>query len=486
MSHFLHRLLRVLADGGAATAFTGPSGRTTYAEARALLLRLHHKLAGVGTGDTVAVLGSNRPETLLAQLAAHLRGASVLLVPASANAADRAAVLRAAGVTALVVEPGQAAPPGPHRMLPLAPSAPGAEDETTVDVPPSVHTVFGSGGTTGPPKLISHRGIYEGMAHIFQPDADGPWRVLVVAPLSHLTGNCAALGALLRGDTVVLHDGFDAATVLHAIATERVTHLSLTPPRLAALLDHPALPDTDLSSLRSVSLGASPLPERRLRQALEVFGPAVGQGYGLTEAPMVASITAAEYEGHPGRLGSVGRIVPGMQARVEGGHDGDGDGASCGEVLVRGLALMEGYHRQPDRTAAAFTGDGWLRTGDLGRFDADGYLYLLGRADDVVVTGEHGTKVHCAAVEDALAGHPLVRQAAVFGAEGDDGALLHAVVAAEPGLTAAAVRDHVRATLGGEHFVPAHVRLTTADLPLTAVGKVDTTALRAGFSPPAR
>ncbi len=374
--------------------------------------------------------------------------------------------------------------------------------------PPSVHTVFGSGGTTGTPKLISHRGIYEGMAHIVTPDPAGPRRVLVVAPLSHLSGHCAALGALLCGDTVFPHPGFthqpgftpcpgrttagpgstagtrpedvvgtpskgafDAGAVLRTIERHRITHVSLTPPRLAALLDHPALAATDVSSLRRVSLGAAPLSRARLRQALDTFGPVVGQGYGLTEAPVIASIDAHDYPGHPRRLGSVGRIVPGMEARI----------ADDGEVLVRGLALMEGYHRAPEATALALS-CGWLRTGDLGEFDADGYLYLHGRADDVIVTGEHGTKVHPAVVEDALEAHPAVRQAAVVGIPGADGDVLHAVVVAADGPTADHLRDHVRAQLDGEHFVPRSVTFATA-LPLTPVGKIDRAAVRAAASP---
>ncbi|PXY37279.1 class I adenylate-forming enzyme family protein [Prauserella flavalba] len=463
MSFFLGRILDVLGRGGDAPAFVRDGHTTTYAQARELLLRLHGTVegGGVGEGDLVAVLGGNRPETVLGQLAVQLRGASVLLVPESASRSARAEVL--AGVTACLAEPGRE-PDGARRVIPLRPSEKDTVNEPG-ELPPSVQTVFASGGTTGRPKLISHRGIYDGMAHIFQPDPLGPNRVLLVAPLSHLTGNCAVLGALLCGDTVVLHEGFEAGAVLDAIARHRITRLTLTPPRLAKVLDHPALPGTDVSSVRGLSLGASPLPARRLGQALAAFGPVVGQGYGLTEAPMIASIAPEEYEGHPERLRSVGRIVPGMEARIDDG-----------EVLVRGLALMEGYHDSPELTEQAFT-DGWLRTGDLGRFDAEGYLYLLDRADDVIVTGEHGTKVYSTVVEDAIVAHPRVRQAAVLGVDGPDGRLVHAVVAAEPGLTADMVRAHVRRVLGGEHFVPASVDFVPA-LPLTPIGKIDKAALR--------
>ncbi|SFQ21793.1 Acyl-CoA synthetase (AMP-forming)/AMP-acid ligase II [Amycolatopsis arida] len=525
-SVFLTRMLDALAAAGDRVAFVHRGLRIRYRAADRLLRRLHAALttAGVRAGETVALVGGNRPETVLAQLAAQCLGATVLLVGASTTRPDRPAAVAAGGATTLVLDPECVPDPAdlvelvraarPARVLSLGPlpgarnllatgaptphpphvsgdstdsAAPatasprdtrGTTGSTTPTVPRAlpgtVRTLFTSGGTTGAPKLVAHSGIYAGMAHIFRPDPAGPGRVLVVAPVSHLTGNAAVLGALLRGDTVVLHDEFDPAAALAAIAAERVTALSLTPPRLAALLDHPALAGTDLSGLRSLSLGASPLPERRLRQALAVFGPVVGQGYGLTEAPMVASITAAELLDHPRRLGSVGRIVPGMEARIDGAR-APGD---VGEVLVRGLALMEGYAGRPDLTAAAFTG-GWLRTGDLGRFDADGYLYLLDRADDVIVTGEHGSKVYPAVVEDTLADHPGVRQAAVVGAPGPEGALVHAVVVpTEPDPPPVEdLRAHVLARLGQEHLVPATVTFTDR-LPLTPVGKIDRRALR--------
>jgi acyl-CoA synthetase (AMP-forming)/AMP-acid ligase II len=277
--------------------------------------------------------------------------------------------------------------------------------------------------------------------------------------MTHMTGNATVLGALLRHDTVVVHDGFDAEAVLDAIREHRIDTLSLTPPRLAAVLDHPKRPETDLTSVRSLSLGAAPLPPHRLAQALDVFGPVVGQGYGLTEAPMIASISATELADRPERLGSVGRIVPGMEARI-----------TDGEVEVRGLSMMDGYLGGPE------IGAGWLRTGDLGRFDDEGYLYLLDRADDVVVVGEHGTKVPTTVVEHALAAHPAVRGAAVFGVPGIDGQLLHAVVVAAGEVSPEEIRQHARETFGQEHYVPAAVDFVDA-LPVTDVGKVDKRAL---------
>ncbi|EOD68420.1 class I adenylate-forming enzyme family protein [Amycolatopsis vancoresmycina] len=445
MSFFLAKVLAALDDGGDRVLFHASDGVTTYHQARDRLRRLH---GGLGDVETLAVDLRNRPETVLVQLAGLLRGATVLLVPASAPKADRLAA--ASGATVVTDRPRD---------------WPGGDTKTLADLdgepeplhpPETVRLLFPTGGTTGTPKLIRHSGIYDGMAYIFTPSPDGPGRTLLVAPMTHMTGNATVLGTLLRQDTVVIHDGFDAGAVLEAIEEHRIDTLSLTPPRLAALLDHPKRPETDLSSVRSLSLGAAPLPPHRLAQALDVFGPVVGQGYGLTEAPMIASISAAELIGRPERLGSVGRIVPGMEARL----------TADGEVEVRGLSMMDGYLGGPE------VGAGWLRTGDLGRFDDEGYLYLLDRADDVAVVGEHGTKVPTTVVEHALATHPAVRSAAVFG----HGDRLHAVVVATSAVTAADLQAHAREAFGQEHYVPARVAFVDA-LPLTDVGKVDKRAL---------
>jgi acyl-CoA synthetase (AMP-forming)/AMP-acid ligase II len=457
VSFFLTKVLAALDDGGDRTLFHSGGVTTTYHQARDRLRRLH---AGLGEVDVVAVDLRNRPETVLVQLAALLRGATVLLVAASAPEQDRLAAAAAAKVTTIVTDRPRAWPAGDVRTLGDLDGEPGP-----LSLPDAVHLLFPTGGTTGTPKLIRHSGIYDGMAHIFAPSPDGPGRTLLVAPMTHMTGNATVLGTLLRRDTLVLQDGFDAGAVLAAIEEHRIDTLSLTPPRLAAVLDHPALEKTDVSSVRSLSLGAAPLPPHRLAQALDVFGPVVGQGYGLTEAPMIASISATELIGHPERLGSVGRIVPGMEARI----------TDDGEVEVRGLSMMDGYLGGPP------VGAGWLRTGDLGRFDDEGYLYLLDRADDVVVVGEHGTKVPSTVVEHALATHPGVRSAAVFGVPGLDGQLLHAVVVASGDVTADEVRAYAKKAFGQEHYVPASVDFVDA-LPLTGVGKVDKRALRAAFS----
>ncbi|MER6669412.1 AMP-binding protein [Amycolatopsis japonica] len=459
-SLFLTRVLDALRSGGDEVLFVQDGVETGYGQALELVRRMY---AALPDGGVVAIDAGNRPETVLLQIAAQLRGSTVLLVAASASAPDRLAAVEAAGVTTLVAEHAADWPDGVTTLDELV-DHDGADPAR---LPASVTVVFPTGGTTGTPKLIRHSGIYDGMAHIFAPDPAGPGRTLLIAPMTHMTGNATVLGAILRRESVVLLRGFDAGAVLDAIAEHRITTLSLTPARLAAVLDHPAMTSTDVGSVRGLSLGAAPLPPRRLAQALDVFGPVVGQGYGLTEAPMIASISAAELDGRPERLESVGRIVPGMEVRIDDG-----------EVLVRGLSMMDGYH------GSAPIGDGWLRTGDLGRFDDEGYLYLLDRANDVIITGEHGTKVYSTVVENALARHPLIRSVAVFGVPGDDGEgeRVRAVVVpvASGALSAEDVRAQAREFFGREHFVPSDVDFAEA-LPLTAIGKVDKRALRAPF-----
>lgn len=496
LNPFAHRILAAFTEYADRTLFITSDGTVSYREAERLLRTLHARLAraGVGGDDVVAILAGNIPEAVLCQFAAQLLGARVLLVPSSAATPDRVAAIRTAGARVLVLD-AEREPETHERLVDacepravLVVNRSGDVDvpptEGPLEIPDAVRTIFPSGGTTGVPKLIAHSGIYQAMAHIFAPDPDGPLRQLLLAPMSHLTGNTVVISAILCGNTVVTHASFDPGAVLRDIQRHRVTTMSLTPPRLAALLDHPALGGTDLSSLRNVSLGAAPLPEARLRAALEVFGPIVTQGYGLTEAPMVCGIAPDDHDGHPHRLRSVGRVVPGMAARVADESGSERPPGGVGEVWVQGLALMDGYYNQPELTAKAMV-DGWLRTGDIGRFDSDGYLYLLDRDADVIVTGEHGTKVYTGMVEDALAAHPGVRSATVFGVPGPggEGEMVHAVVvpaSAADAVGAEELRAQVRAVLGGAHFVPATVEFTDA-LPVTAIGKVDKKALRAPF-----
>ncbi|WIX82186.1 AMP-binding protein [Amycolatopsis carbonis] len=443
MSYFLTRVLSMLDQGGDTVLFHHEGRATTYGEAADTLRRIHSGLS-TKTG-IVAIDSPNRPEVVLAQVAAQLRGLEVLLVAASASKPAREAALQQTGASLLDLDELTTGQPSTPDTLP---------DRATA--------IFPTGGTTGAPKLIRHTGIYDGMAHIFAPD--GAQTVLITAPLTHMTGNAAALGALLGGNKVVLRTSFDAEELLRDIETHRVTSLSLTPPRLAKLLDSPALASTDVSSLKSLSLGAAPLPPMRLSQALDTFGPIVGQGYGLTEAPMIAGISAEELtEDH--RLGSVGRIVPGMEARAENG-----------EILVRGLSMMDGYHGEPP------IADRWLPTGDLGHFDDEGYLYLHDRIADVIITGDHGTKVASTAIEHTLLTHHAVKAAAVFAVPGQngEGELVHAVVVTHAKTTETELRHHVREELGGDHFVPSTVGFTD-ELPLTPVGKVDKRKLAEPF-----
>ncbi|WP_326565812.1 AMP-binding protein [Amycolatopsis rhabdoformis] len=445
MSFFLTRVKTMLHQGGDAVLFHHEGRATTYRAAGEIVDRIYTGLAS--TTGVVAIDSGNRPEVVLTQVAAQARGLEVLLVAASASKPAREAALARTGATLLDLD----------ELTTSEPSTPDPED-----LPDQVTALFPTGGTTGTPKLIRHRGIYDGMAHIFTPD--GTQTTLVTAPLTHMTGNAAALGALLSGNKVVLRKHFDAEELLADIETHRVTSLSLTPPRLAAVLDSPKLRDTDLASVQKLSLGAAPLSPRRLAQALEVFDGKVGQGYGLTEAPMIASIEGAELVDEH-RLGSVGRIVPGMEARIDDG-----------EVLVRGLSMMDGYLGEPP------IGDGWLRTGDLGHFDDEGYLHLHDRIADVIITGDHGTKVPSTAVEHTLLAHPCVAAAAVFAVPGPggEGELVHAVVVTTAETTAAELREHVHRQLGGAHFVPSAVDFVE-ELPLTPVGKVDKRKLAEPF-----
>jgi O-succinylbenzoic acid--CoA ligase len=285
----------------------------------------------------------------------------------------------------------------------------------------------------------------------------------------------------IYGTTAVIHDGFDAARVSAALDDERITLVSLVPTMLHRLLeergDRPAPP-----SLRCVLLGGGPAP-RALLERCSKLGIPVSQTYGLTECcSQVATLAPGDALR---RLGSAGRPLYPNEVRVvdDTGHDvepreGGGGGGGGGEIVVRGPIVTPGYWNRAEATARAIV-DGWLHTGDFGVLDEDGFLYVLDRRDDLIVTG--GENVYPAEVEGVLMSHPNVAEAAVIGeSDSEWGQRVVAVVRLVSSVGAEAadeLRAHCRAALAA-YKVPREFRMTEAPLPRTASGKVRRHSLR--------
>jgi acyl-CoA synthetase (AMP-forming)/AMP-acid ligase II len=329
-------------------------------------------------------------------------------------------------------------------------------------------------GTTGSAKaaVLPHRVYHSSLDTLL--DVLGPFgpddRVLHVAPLTHGSG-ALLYPALFAGGENHLVPHFDAADVLSRIERDRITAMFTVPTMLSRLVTSTAFDRHDLGSLRALVYGGAPMPEAQLVLAVEKIGRALVHIYGMTEAPWpITALGSADHVvGNP-RLRSVGRSTRATEVRIvdpEGRVLGSGE---VGEIELRGRNVMQGYFRDEQGTRAAFH-DGWLRTGDVGKKDDAGYVYIVGRQKDVIISG--GFNVYASEVETALSSHPGVLEAAVVGLPHDDwGELVAAFVVPKPGaaLTAAEVEARARKLLSG-YKCPRRIEIVD-DLPKNASGKI--------------
>jgi long-chain acyl-CoA synthetase len=345
------------------------------------------------------------------------------------------------------------------------------------DLPPdTLAAISYTGGTTGTPKgvMLSHGNLLANAQHNLAATGHRPdQRWLHVCPMFHVAGTANLVACTWVGAEQVVLPRFDAAAVLEAIERERITHTVLVPTMLAMLLDAPGSDDADLSSLRHVQYAASPISAELQRRVLERLPDCdVAQFYGMTEAaPTVTHLTPEDHR-HGRALASVGTPVPGVEVDVRG------PAGEPGELWIRGPNIMLGYWKRPDATADALV-DGWYRSGDIVSTDEHGYLYLVDRAKDMIVTG--GENVYSLEVEAALLRHPAVAEAAAFAVPDDRwGEAVHAVVVRGDDITADALLDHCRAHIAS-FKVPREIELRDEPLPKSGAGKVLKTQLREPF-----
>ncbi|MEV0839635.1 AMP-binding protein [Actinocatenispora sera] len=347
-----------------------------------------------------------------------------------------------------------------------------------------------TGGTTGLPKGVpttyaalhaAARSALAGAAAARDELAarTGSARFLAVTPIAHVAGDMALM-MLMLGITVETYD-FEPGAMLASLAALRggAVLTYLYPALLGQLLDHPDRRRTDTSALSFVVYGSAPIAPARLRAAIDAFGPVFQQGYASTEAPAITALTVADHvrglNDRPELLASAGRVLPGVEVTIRDAAGAVLPADEIGEVCVRSDSVMPGYWRRPAETAAVLR-DGRLHTGDLGRFDDDGYLYLVGRAREMIIVG--GWNCYAAPIEAALTEHPLVRAASVVGApDGTTGEAVVAYLVADAPVPADELRAVVTARLP-EINVPSRVEYLDA-LPLTPLGKPDKNALRA-------
>jgi acyl-CoA synthetase (AMP-forming)/AMP-acid ligase II len=284
----------------------------------------------------------------------------------------------------------------------------------------------------------------------------------------------------LRGGASAVLTRFDPPEYLRAIETHRATALNMVPTMLQLLIDHPACAKTDTSSVETILYGASPMPRALIERALGLWGRKFVQYYGQTEAPLAMACLPREDHrlDDPERLLSCGRPAIDCEMRLVGEDGTEVPAGEPGEIAVRAPFTMAGYLDADELNAATFLPGGWMRTRDVGRFDEAGYLYLIDRTSDMIVTG--GYNVYPREVEDVLAAHPAVREAAVVGIPDDKWVeAVTAFVTLRAEATEAELLAHAREGLAG-YKVPKSVRVID-DIPKSAVGKPLRRKLREPF-----
>jgi long-chain acyl-CoA synthetase len=347
--------------------------------------------------------------------------------------------------------------------------------------PEAICQIAYTSGTTARPKgvMLSNRSVHAGtvaMGHELGSTSDAIF--LVCAPLFHV-GSEVPFSCTMLGATLVQVPKFDVGAVLEALDRTQATHCQMVPTMIRMVLD--AWGEREGSSLRRILYGAAPMPPTLLAEALEVLGCEFVNGYGSTEAMGISFLTPAEHD--PRLLASVGRSSMLSRAIVADEDGNELPAGEVGEVLARGPALMSGYWRNPEATAEALRG-GWMHTGDLAYRDADGYLYLVDRRNDKIVTG--GENVFPSEVEQVLVQHPGVAEAAVVGVPHPLwGEAVAAVVVARDGNAPDpdALLAHCRASLAG-YKVPKLLRVSAEPLPRTATGKLLRRELRRTWEDP--
>ncbi len=354
----------------------------------------------------------------------------------------------------------------------------------------SAHTlavILGSGGTSGRPKGVMHSDLtWETLIanmRIAMPPNKAPVHLLV-APMTHGAG-VVALCLLPQGATQVIMPKFDARSVLESIERHRVTHIFLPPTAIYMLLADPEIARFDYSSLEYFIYAGAPMSVEKLKKAIEIFGPVMAQTFGQAEAPMICTYLSPDdhmkaLSSRPERLLSCGRSSYLTPTEILDSDGGIRPAGETGEIAVRGSLVMQGYYNNTEATAEVTSANGWHLTGDVGRKDADGFVYIVDRKRDMIITG--GFNVYPSEIEQVIWSHPAVQDCAVLGVPDEKwGEAVKAIVELKPGADAsgAEILQLCKTRLGGVKC-PKTVDFLER-LPRTANGKVSKRELRQAY-----
>jgi len=503
VNYCLRRAARLFAN---CAAIDLPGREITYHEFYQTVENSARKLAtlGVAKDDRVAVLMQNSREYLDLYYSVAMTGAIIVPLNTRWHINEIIFTLNDSGSKMLVVD---------ERFASLVPQIraavpclehytfiDGADWKTLAAKPISypepdeddVVGLFYTSGTTGGPKgaMLTHRNLYTNAIHcLVEPFGIlKGWKWLHSAPMFHLADAGAIHALTLAGATHVFLPTFDPEETLRAIERHRIDILVLVPTMLNMVLNHPIFGRYDLSSLKRVLYGASPMPLPLLRQAMDKLPCEFVQGYGMTEVSAILTVLGfadhrfedADRQFAP--VKSAGKAAPCVEIRVVDQHDNDVPVGQAGEVIARGPNVMKGYWNRPEITAEVLRG-GWMHTGDIGAMDAEGFLYILDRKKDMIKTGSEN--VYSPEVESMVCAHPGILEAAIIGVpHATWGETIRAVVVTRPGatLTEAELIEWCRGRLTG-FKCPTSVAFTNT-LPKGGTGKVQKNVLRERFGEP--
>ncbi len=480
--------------------------RWTYREfgdAVARFITVYRSL-GLTKGSALSILSSNRAESWAAICAALVMGVRYTPLHPMAAEDDHAFIIEDAEIDALIVEGGKFGPRGSaiksrvpklkyllsfgpmdgvRDVLPdLAKAAPAPLiDESDAR---EIAFLAYTGGTTGRSKgvMLSHRALVA-MSLILFSDWDWPQdiRFLAATPISHAAG-VTLFPVMMRGGLMQLVQGFESEIYARTVAEQKINSTFLVPTLIYALIDNTDLRKRhDLSSLEMIVYGAAPMSPDRLLEGMKIFGKVFVQLYGQTEAPQcITSMRKIDHdETKPHRLGSCGRPSPMVDVKLFDANMKEVGVGEPGEICVRGPLVMDGYWKRPDANAETLKG-GWLHTGDVAVKDSEGFLYIVDRTKDMIISG--GFNIYPREVEDALMSHHAVASAAVIGIPDDKwGEAVKAFVVLKSGAnnSAAELQSHVKDKRGAP-WSPKSIDFVET-IPVTGLGKLDRKALRAPY-----
>ena len=454
----------------------------------------------VKTGDRVAILALNSDRYFEYYFGVPWAGACVVPLNIRWSHVENAYSLKDAGAEVLVVDDAFAkmvpalkaqglelrevifngdgpTPEGMHNYEELIKNNEPCEDAYRNN--DDLAGIFYTGGTTGFPKgvMLSHRNLWASaivMPQLCQISEEA--RILHAAPMFHLADGAMTQGGMLAGASHVFIPMFTPAGTIQAIANYKATHAVLVPVMIQMVIADPSLEGTDVSSLEMILYGAAPIAESVLVKAMQTFPNAkFGQGYGQTELAPLATILEPKYhttEGpNAGRLKSAGKAIPCAEIRIVNENSEPLPLGEIGEIAVRGPQAMQGYWNKPEETAVSLR-NGWVHTGDAGYMDDEGFVYLVDRVKDMIVSG--GENVYSAEVENAVSNHPAVEQVVVIGIPSDEwGEQVHAEIILKDGQTATAeeiiakTKEYI-----ANYKCPRSVKFRTEAFPLSGAGKL--------------